>query len=171
VDRGGTCTPCRPFHRLPKRRSSIRQSAVLSEEPCHQNPLPSAQHQSCHPLRSAPVGSGEWGTSTRSVTTNKGTTTNGYRNAHLAQKLKLFIKRVKAQIRSFFKWWQTSNNLASAIFRHSKVPKEQSRQVRAAARTLRKNRATQFNAFNLRMLHKPYLEAISLVNKKLLPFC
>ena len=106
---------------------------------------------------------------TQSVTTNKGTTTNGYRNAHLAQKLKLFIKCVKAQIRSFFRWRQTSNNLASAIFHHSKVPKEL--QVRAAARTLRKNQATQFNASNLRMLHKPYLEAISLVNKKLLPFC
>jgi len=43
------------------------------------------------------------GASAQSVTINKGTTTNGYRNAHLAQKLELFIKRVKAQIRSFFK--------------------------------------------------------------------
>jgi len=111
------------------------------------------------------------GASAQSVTINKGTTTNGYRNAHLAQKLKLFIKRVKAQIRSFFRWRQTSNNLASAIFCQSKAPKEQSPQVRAAAHALRKNQATQFNDFNLRMLHKTYLEAISLVNKKLLPFC
>ena len=103
VDRAGTCTPCRPSHQLEKRRSSIWQSAVLSEEPCHLNPIPSAQHQLDHPLRSAPVGSGGWGFGTQSVTTNKETTTNGYRNAHLAQKLELFIKRVKAQIRSFFK--------------------------------------------------------------------
>jgi len=97
------CTPCRPSHQLEKRRSSIWQSAVLSEEPCHLNPIPSAQHQLDYPLRSAPVGSGGWGFGTQSVTTNKETTTNGYRNAHLAQKLELFIKRVKAQIRSFFK--------------------------------------------------------------------
>jgi hypothetical protein len=72
-------------------------------EPCHQNLLLSTQHQSCHPLHSAHVGRGEWG--------HLHTISNSQQNydqwiqkyPHLAQELKLFIKYVKAHIRSFFK--------------------------------------------------------------------
>lgn len=117
-ERGSTCTPCRPFHQLQRRSSLIRQSVVLLEEPCHQSLLLSAQHQSCHPLRSAPVCSGE--------RVHLHTISNSQQNydqwiqkcPHLAQKLKLFIKCVKAQIRSFFRRRQTSDNLASTIFHH-----------------------------------------------------
>jgi hypothetical protein len=35
----------------------------------------------------------------------------GAESTHLTQKVKLFIKRVIAQIRSFFWWRQTSDNL------------------------------------------------------------